>query len=190
MRERRQPLQTNIIEEEIVSQPIEQPNINARTTSDTTSPLIVKNTKYKSKSTLDGSLTLKEPKPKIKAKKGVTLQGLGSKLSGVYFVSKVKHNFKPSGYTQSLDLSREWKGESMKNGTTKTPTPKPTTTTAKPVTPTVTTRTYTIKKGDTLWAIAKKYYGKGSEYPKIFNANKDKIKNPNKIYPGQVIKIP
>ena len=46
------------------------------------------------------------------------------------------------------------------------------------------------EKADTLWAIAKKYYGSGSQYTKIYNANKDKIKNPNLIYPGQVIKIP
>lgn len=82
----------------------------------------------------------------------------------------------------------------MKNApvsTTTTSTPSTPPKTDKPVvTPTVQTRTYTIKKGDTLWAIAKKYYGKGSEYPKIFNANKDIIKDPNKIYPGQVIKIP
>lgn len=49
---------------------------------------------------------------------------------------------------------------------------------------------YTVKKGDTLWNIAKKFYGKGSLYTKIYNANKSKIKNPNKIYPGQKIKIP
>ena len=49
---------------------------------------------------------------------------------------------------------------------------------------------YTVKKGDTLWAIAKKYYSKGSLYTKIFDANKDKIKNPNLIYPGQRLVIP
>lgn len=49
---------------------------------------------------------------------------------------------------------------------------------------------YTVKKGETLWAIAKKYYGNGSQYTKIFNANKDKIKNPNLIYPGQKLVIP
>lgn len=52
------------------------------------------------------------------------------------------------------------------------------------------TTTYTVKSGDTLWAIAKKYYGDGSKYTKIFEANKDKIKNPNLIYVGQVFKIP
>ena len=50
--------------------------------------------------------------------------------------------------------------------------------------------TYTVQKGDTLWAIAKKFYGNGSKYPTIYEANKDKIKNPNLIYVGQVLTIP
>lgn len=51
-------------------------------------------------------------------------------------------------------------------------------------------QTYTVKSGDCLWNIAKKYYGSGSQYTKIYNANKDKISNPNLIYPGQVLTIP
>lgn len=50
--------------------------------------------------------------------------------------------------------------------------------------------TYTVVKGDCLWNIAKKFYKKGALYTKIYNANKDKIKNPNLIYPGQVLIIP
>ena len=50
--------------------------------------------------------------------------------------------------------------------------------------------TYTVVSGDTLWAIAKVQYGDGSKYTKIYNANKDKIKNPSLIYPGQVLTIP
>ncbi|MBR4863088.1 MAG: LysM peptidoglycan-binding domain-containing protein [Oscillospiraceae bacterium] len=51
-------------------------------------------------------------------------------------------------------------------------------------------KTHTVVRGDTLWGIAKKYYGNGAQYTKIYNANKDKIKNPNLIYVGQVFTIP
>lgn len=54
---------------------------------------------------------------------------------------------------------------------------------SRPITTTPTTRTYTVKKGDCLWNIAKKYYGNGNQYMKIYNANKDKIKKPSLIYP-------
>ena len=50
--------------------------------------------------------------------------------------------------------------------------------------------TYTVQKGDCLWNIAKKLYGNGSKYTKIYEANKDKIRNPNLIYTGQVLVIP
>lgn len=59
--------------------------------------------------------------------------------------------------------------------------------TTKSKNPTV-KNTYTVKKGDTLWSIAKKVYGDGSKYTKIASANSD-IKNPNLIYVGQVITI-
>jgi nucleoid-associated protein YgaU len=49
---------------------------------------------------------------------------------------------------------------------------------------------YIIKKGDTLSAIAKQYYGKASDYPRIFEANREVIKDANLIYPGQKIRIP
>ncbi len=49
---------------------------------------------------------------------------------------------------------------------------------------------YTIEKGDTLWAIATKFYDDGSKYPHIVDANIEVIKNPDLIYPGQAIRIP
>jgi len=50
-------------------------------------------------------------------------------------------------------------------------------------------KTHTVVKGDTLWGLAKQYYGNGAQYTKIASANAG-IKNPNLIYPGQVLTIP
>ena len=50
--------------------------------------------------------------------------------------------------------------------------------------------TYTVVKGDSLWKIAKRLYGNPLKWPVIYNANKDNIRNPNRIYPGQVFVIP
>jgi len=49
---------------------------------------------------------------------------------------------------------------------------------------------YTVKKGDTLSAISKQVYGTPNEYNKIFEANKPMLTHPDKIYPGQVLRIP
>jgi len=56
--------------------------------------------------------------------------------------------------------------------------------------PTPTTVYYTVVSGDTLGGIAKKQYGDASKYPVIFEANKPMLTDPNKIYPGQVLRIP
>lgn len=50
--------------------------------------------------------------------------------------------------------------------------------------------TYKVQNGDTLWKIATKFYNKGSLCYGIYNANKDKVKNPNAISPGQILTIP
>lgn len=57
--------------------------------------------------------------------------------------------------------------------------------------PPLTGDTYTVKRGDTLWAIAKRFYSSGSKWPTIYNANKGIIgANPNLILSGQVLVIP
>ena len=56
--------------------------------------------------------------------------------------------------------------------------------------PAQTSRFYTVKSGDTLSKIAKEMYGNANDYPKIFDANKPMLKHPDKIYPGQVLRIP
>ena len=51
-------------------------------------------------------------------------------------------------------------------------------------------RTYTVKPGDSLSKISKELYGNAGEYMKIFEANRDILSDPNKISPGQTLKIP
>lgn len=86
-----------------------------------------------------------------------------------------------------------------KGVTTAVTTPRPSNTKTET---TAAAKTYTIKSGDTLWAIAKRNYGNGAEYTKIYNANKDLIEkvakqhkrkssdNGHWIYPGTTITIP
>ena len=50
--------------------------------------------------------------------------------------------------------------------------------------------TYTVQSGDTLSAIAQRYLGNANDYMDIFNANRDQLTDPDKIKPGQVLKIP
>lgn len=147
------------------------------------------------------------PDPSYKAKHTVLLQYLGKNLTGLYFVDQVVHSFGSDGYTQSMRVSRNGFGDTIKSGNAGKPvenvaptqgglmngtgdTSRPSQASPPPTPPKVTQRTYTIKSGDTLWAIATKYYGNGSQYTKIYDANRGVIKNPNLIYPGQVIVIP
>jgi nucleoid-associated protein YgaU len=51
-------------------------------------------------------------------------------------------------------------------------------------------RTYTVVSGDSLSKIAKREYGDANKWNAIFEANRDKIKDPDRIYPGQVLTLP
>jgi nucleoid-associated protein YgaU len=51
-------------------------------------------------------------------------------------------------------------------------------------------RTYTVESGDSLWKIAEDMYGSGAKYTQIFEANRDILDDPDRIFPGQVLKIP
>ncbi len=52
------------------------------------------------------------------------------------------------------------------------------------------TSTYTVVGGDSLSKIARHFYGDANQWQRIFEANRDKIKNPDMIHPGQVLNIP
>jgi LysM repeat protein len=67
---------------------------------------------------------------------------------------------------------------------------KPSSPEVKKETPSVLMEKYTVEKGDTLQKISQKFYGTSRFWYRIYEANKDTVKDPNKIYPGQIINIP
>jgi phage protein D len=129
--------------------------------------------------------------PRIYSSTVVRIKGL-SKLNGRYYVDKVKHNI-GNAYTMTLTLrliqeriktvSIEAVNEAVKSSEAEG-------------------TQYTIVSGDTLWALAVKFYGSGVQYTKIYNANQDVIESKAKergksdsdnghwIFPGTVITIP
>lgn len=148
--------------------------------------------------TLSGTLNFIVTEETIKLKAGdtVKLKGLGSYLSGNYYVNDLTRQISSNGYSHSATLIKTDFGKSLKTSTstTKKKTAPKTTKKEKKVTSTPKAssakRTYTVKRGDCLWNIAKKFYGNGAKYTKIYDANTNKIANPNLIYPGQVFVIP
>ncbi|MFN2422116.1 MAG: LysM peptidoglycan-binding domain-containing protein [Gemmatimonadota bacterium] len=61
---------------------------------------------------------------------------------------------------------------------------------ARPTAGAATGQSYTVKSGDTLWAISKRFYGDGAQWSRIHEANRNLIKDPDVIQPGWVLTIP
>lgn len=141
--------------------------------------------------TLIGTLNFIVNQETIKLRAGdtVKLQGLGKYLSGDYYVQDVYRNIGSNGYEHSATLIKTNFGKSLKiksSGNSKTDEKKSSSTenanSAK--------RTHTVKKGESLWKISKQYYGEGSQYNRIYDANTETVANPSLIYVGQVLIIP
>ena len=142
--------------------------------------------------TLSGTLNfiVNEDTIKLKAGDTVKLNGLGKYLSGSYYVKDITRQISSSGYSHSATLIKTDVGSSLKTSTKSKDKKKPVKKVTSSPSKSTAQRTYTVKKGDCLWNIAKKFYGNGSAYTKIYDANTNKIANPNLIYPGQVFVIP
>ena len=141
--------------------------------------------------TLNGTLSFIVTEETIKLKAGdtVRLEGLGTHLSGNYYVKDVTRQIGSNGYSHSATLIKTDFGNSLK---VKSSDSVPTDEKSVQSTPQANTaqRTYTVVKGDTLWKIAKQFYDNGSSYTKIYDANTNQIADPNLIYIGQVFVIP
>lgn len=126
---------------------------------------------------------------KIVASQCVEVSGLG-KIDGKYYIDKIKHSV-GSGYTMQLTMHRVQDAIKVTTKSKKTASSK-----------NKKGKKYTVEAGDTLWALAKRYYGSGDKYTIIYNANKSVIESKAKsrglsssdnghwIYPGTVLTIP
>lgn len=103
----------------------------------------------------------------------VQLEGWGA-WDGKYLIKKAVHTLNSSGYTTKIEgyaVSAAASGGGASGGTVGS--------------------VYTVQKGDCLYLLAKKFYGSGKDWRKIYEANEETIgSNPNLIYPGQIFTIP
>ena len=124
--------------------------------------------------------------------KQLGMEGSAEERDGkLHFNGTVKSEDEKNQIWNALKTVPDWQKDIMADirvkpgaqagGTQTTPQPTP----AK-----ASIKTYTVKSGDTLGEIAKRELGSANKYMEIFNANRDLLKDPNLIQPGQVLKIP
>lgn len=168
-------------------------NLSSKSSSKNTSGgKVEKKYNYIEVNTLSGTLNfiVNEETIKLKAGDTVKLKGLGKYLSGNYYVKDITRQISSNGYSHAATLIKTDVGASLKTKTKSKDKKKPTKQVKSSNSKDNAKRTYTVKKGDCLWNIAKKFYGNGSAYTKIYDANTNKIADPHWIYPGQVFVIP
>jgi nucleoid-associated protein YgaU len=99
----------------------------------------------------------------------------------LYFAGSVKTEAEKNEIWQAIKTIPSWRDEVVADIQV---------TGAGAAAPAAAARTYTVKAGDTLSAIAKEHLGNANAYMTIFEANRDQLSDPDKIKPGQVLKIP
>ena len=114
----------------------------------------------------------------IQTAKGFHMQGSAEERDGkLHFKGLVKNQDEVNKIWDAIKVNSDWRNDIVGEITID---PK-----AK-----AEASTYTVKAGDTLSKIAKEHLGNANAYMKIFEANKDLLTDPDKIKPGQVLKIP
>jgi len=132
----------------------------------------------------------------IQTAKQLRFQGSADERDGkLYFHGTVNNQDEANQIWNALKTVPDWQKDIVADikvsPTPAPPQPKPSSSQPAPAGPTPqASETYTVQSGDTLGAIAKKFLGNANAYMEIFNANKDQLSDPDKIQPGQVLKIP
>jgi nucleoid-associated protein YgaU len=118
----------------------------------------------------------------IQTAKGFQMQGSADEKDGkLYFHGTVATQEQANKIWDAIKTIPDWRNEIVAD--IKATGPAPASTSAH-------AGTYTVKPGDTLSKIAKEQLGNANAYMEIFNANRDQLQDPDKIKPGQVLKIP
>jgi len=113
----------------------------------------------------------------IQTAKGFHMQGSAEERDGkLYFKGLVKNQDEVNKIWDAIKVNSDWRNDIVGEITIDPNAKKE--------------ATYTVKAGDTLSKIAKEHLGNANAYMKIFEANKDQLTDPDKIKPGQVLKIP
>ena len=125
----------------------------------------------------------------IQTAKSLRMQGGAEERDGkLYFNGTVNSAEEKNQIWNALKTVPGWEKEVVADLKVNAPAAQRTPTTAPGgAMPTI---SYTVQPGDTLSAIAKKFLGNANEYMDIFNVNRDQLSDPDKIKPGQVLKIP
>jgi nucleoid-associated protein YgaU len=114
----------------------------------------------------------------IQTAKGFRMQGSAEERDGkLYFKGLVKNQDEVNKIWDAIKVNSDWRNDIV-GEITIDPNAK------------AEVSTYTVKAGDTLSKVAKEHLGNANAYMKIFEANKDQLTDPDKIKPGQVLKIP
>ena len=121
----------------------------------------------------------------IQVAKGLRFDGSAQERDGkLHFVGTVNSQDEANEIWNAIKTVSDWQHEIQADIKVKPSAAAATTIAGHPE------RTYTVKSGDTLSKIARELLGDANAYHEIFNANRDQLSDPNKIQPGQVLKIP
>ena len=132
----------------------------------------------------------------VQTAKGLGMDGAAEERDGkLHFSGTVKSEDEKNRIWTAIKTVPDWQKDVVANITVKAGATAGTTgTSGFPGGPQATTAqqvtTYTVVSGDTLSGISKKFLGNANDYMDIFNANRDQLTDPDKIKPGQVLKIP